>query len=53
MTGMKKNRFTEAQINGFLKQAELGMSFKEASHRQSNATQWWRNGRSAQGNHRF
>ena len=29
MTDMKKSRFTEAQIIGFLKQAEAGMQVKE------------------------
>ncbi|PTU71305.1 hypothetical protein DBB33_18490 [Chromobacterium haemolyticum] len=29
MTDMKKSRFTEEQITGFLKQAELGMAIKE------------------------
>jgi len=29
MTGMKKSRFTEVQIIGFLKQADAGMPVKE------------------------
>jgi len=29
MTDMKKNRFTDEQIIGFLKQAEAGMPVKE------------------------
>ncbi|WP_233164440.1 transposase [Chromobacterium sp. ASV23] len=29
MTDMKKSRYTEEQIIGFLKQAELGMAIKE------------------------